>query len=430
MITPSFSLTATERVLPKLALDFTTGTLDNRVTFTRTTDATYKATYTNSSGYVTAATNNQPRFDYNPITLACKGLLIEESRTNVILYSENFADGVRWGFSRATPTANVATSPANDLTASSLIETAATTGAHNIQQAYTSSAAAYSFSVYVKAAGRSQVILCETVNDFGLGFDLTNGTTFNQNYVGTNVSTYSITNVGNGWYRCSITGTLTAALHSFRIVMCSSATAGGWNYTGDGTSGVYLWGAQLELGAFPTSYIPNLALGSTTRNADVAKMTGTNFSSWFNSTQGTLCVNADQSNAASSTRTMVSFSTGLTANSGIEITYANGSSRINFRYWDTVGGVAVGSINSSGFTPAADTFYKSAFGYQTNNFGAATNGTSFADDVSGTVAGSADTLNFGKYFSDANFLNGHIKYFAYYPQRLLDREIQAISKQG
>lgn len=59
MITPYFGLTATERVLPKLALDFTTASLDSRITFTRTTDATHPATYVDSNGYVTSATNNQ-----------------------------------------------------------------------------------------------------------------------------------------------------------------------------------------------------------------------------------------------------------------------------------------------------------------------------------------------------------------------------------
>ncbi len=88
MITPSFSLTATERVLPKLALDFTTASLDSRVTFTRTTGASNPATYVSSTGYITSATNNQPRFDYDPITLTCKGLLIEESRANIFIESE------------------------------------------------------------------------------------------------------------------------------------------------------------------------------------------------------------------------------------------------------------------------------------------------------------------------------------------------------
>lgn len=84
MITPAYGLTATERVLPSLALDFTTGSLDPRVTFTRTGNT---ATVTNSSGVITAINADLPRFDYNPVTLAPRGLLIEEARTNLLLNS-------------------------------------------------------------------------------------------------------------------------------------------------------------------------------------------------------------------------------------------------------------------------------------------------------------------------------------------------------
>ena len=84
MITPGFALTATERVLPRMALDFTTASLDPRVTFTR---AGNTATVTNSSGAIVGINANLPRFDYNPTTLVCKGLLIEESRTNLLLNS-------------------------------------------------------------------------------------------------------------------------------------------------------------------------------------------------------------------------------------------------------------------------------------------------------------------------------------------------------
>jgi len=89
MITPSFSLTATERVLPKLALDFTTANLDPRITFTRSGST---ATRVNSSGYIEAVAANIPRFDFNPTTLVCNGLLIEDSRTNICLQSEDLSN--------------------------------------------------------------------------------------------------------------------------------------------------------------------------------------------------------------------------------------------------------------------------------------------------------------------------------------------------
>ena len=100
MITPSFSLTATERVLPRLALDFTTAALDPRVTFTRLGNT---ATVTNSSGVIALVNANIPRFDYNPTTLVCNGLLIEESRTNVLLNS--LIDGTSLGTQVVTVTA-------------------------------------------------------------------------------------------------------------------------------------------------------------------------------------------------------------------------------------------------------------------------------------------------------------------------------------
>lgn len=84
MITPSYGLTATERVLPKLALDFTTAALDPRVTLTRTGNT---ATVINSSGVIVGVNANLPRFDFDPITLICKGLLIEETRANALLNS-------------------------------------------------------------------------------------------------------------------------------------------------------------------------------------------------------------------------------------------------------------------------------------------------------------------------------------------------------
>lgn len=87
MSIPSFAPTATERVLPKLALDFTTASLDPWITFTR---AGSTATRVNASGHIEPVSADIPRFDYDPITLACKGLLIGEARSNNLISSINF----------------------------------------------------------------------------------------------------------------------------------------------------------------------------------------------------------------------------------------------------------------------------------------------------------------------------------------------------
>ena len=153
MITPSFSLTATERVLPKLALDFTTASLDSRVTFTRTTDATHPATYIGSDGLVASAANNQPRFDYDPVTLACKGLLIEESRANLLLQSNTF--DTSWTATRASAVSQTVTAPDGSSSAFKLTEDSTASNTHFIQQNVTGTLAAYTWSVYAKAGERN-----------------------------------------------------------------------------------------------------------------------------------------------------------------------------------------------------------------------------------------------------------------------------------
>jgi len=101
MITPSFALTATERVLPRLALDFTTANLDPRITFTR---ALGTATRVNASGLIEAVAADTARFDFNHVTLACRGLLVEEARTNFLWPSANltlYSAGIFVGCSAA-----------------------------------------------------------------------------------------------------------------------------------------------------------------------------------------------------------------------------------------------------------------------------------------------------------------------------------------
>ena len=128
MITPSFSITATERVLPKLALDFTTASLDPRITFTR---ALNTATKVNSSGFIETVNADTPRFDYDPITKVCKGLLIEESRTNQALQSENLT--TTWTRTGVNAFGSPAASPANTNTAYAVIENTSG-GGHFVRQ--------------------------------------------------------------------------------------------------------------------------------------------------------------------------------------------------------------------------------------------------------------------------------------------------------
>lgn len=417
MITPSFGLTATERVLPKLALDFTTASLDSRVTFTRTTSASNPATYVNSSGVITAATNNQPRFDYDPVTLACKGLLIEESRSNSLSYSQTF-DNAAWAGNNATINAAAAISPDGTNNAYSLIENTAT-GIHRINRASVvtvTNGVTYTATGYFKSNGRNifRLYFTDNVTSWAVEFNLT---TVSTSVSGLNApASYGISAVGNGWFRCFMTMTAGATqnVNAWQVRLCSAA--GTESYTGNGTSGIYIWGAQMEAGAFATSYIPTTTT-ALTRNADVATMTGSNFSDWFNASEGTFVANSAALVASGYSRA-VQVSDNTTSNF---INVTTNTSQIR------TGGVFQASFTSGGSVVAGQ-YYQTSLAYKLNDCASATNGGTTLTDTSVTlptvnqmVIGGQTTTNIG---------SGYIRKIMYWPSRLTNAEVQAFSKQG
>jgi hypothetical protein len=411
MITPAYALTATERVLPNMALDFTTGVLDSRVTIAR---ALNTATCVNSSGFVEIVNANLPRFDYNPVTLAPKGLLIEEARTNLMLYSEQL-NNLTWVKFASSVTANSTNGPDGALTADTLTENTAT-GQHGVYQgAAVVSGTAYSFSGYVKANGRSivQFLLQATGNVYFVEFNLTNVTTTNRSGTGT----ATITDAGNGWYRITATATATGTgLGYWQLNLCSAANT--ISYTGDGVSGVFLWGAQMEAGAFATSYIPTVA-STVTRNADVVSMTGTNFSSWYNASAGMFVVDADI--------------IGFNANNMLLAVTDSGSTNLiqqflvgatTSRFLVRTSGSDQAAMDS---TISASAVFRIASAYAANNFATAANGGAIQTDTIGTIP-TVDRLGIGSRIGSLIY-NGHVCAIRYYPLRPTNAEVQAFSKQ-
>lgn len=415
MITPSFSLTATERVLPKLALDFTTGSLDPRVTFTRTTNATAPATYVNSAGHVTSSADNQPRFDYSPTTLSCKGLLIEESRTNAMRQSQTF--DVTWTPVSATFAAGATTSPDGTVNGYKLEEDA-TNAAHYFQQSCsTVSGSTYTASIYIKAAERSVIYFrFATVNKYGY-FDVSTQTVSGLSSGTTGI----IEDAGQGWYRCilTFTTTYTGSAEAFRVY--ASPAAGTAGYQGVLGYGLYAWGAQLEAGAFATSYIPTTTT-ALTRNADVATMTGTNFSSWFNASQGSFEFVGDLP-------ALFNGPTFIKADNGTETEryFLYGNSSFSPTIVVTDGGASQ-TTRSSG-TLVANTQFKTVYGYKLDDFGISTNAGSVQTDTTGTLP-TVTQLGIGcnAAGTPAAFMNGHVAKVFYWPQKLTSAEIRAFSK--
>lgn len=400
MITASYALTATERVLPRLALDFTTGSLDARVTVTR---ALNTATCVNSSGYIQTVNSNLPRFDYSPVTLNPKGLLIEESRANLFTYSNDISNAI-WSKIGLLPiTSSTEISPSGLTDVNALIEDTSN-GGHLFYQAPTTTAAAHGFSLYAKPAGRNWILLINlTTGDYSY-FNIATGA----KGFATGTSNPDITPVGNGWYRCSITGTCTAAANLFAVYL---ASANGVNtYQGNGTSGIYFYGAQVELGAFPTSYIPTTST-SLTRNADAVSMTGTNFSSWYNQSEGAIVCSVS---GGKNSVWAVSYDMGTTGN----LAYVRQTS-------PTAVSSVINGAGSSAASITADAAYTTALAYKNNDCAFAINGGQLST-FAGTP-GTATDLIIGS-LNGSFVLNGHVKKLMFYPQRLTNAECVAFSK--
>jgi len=367
-----------------------------------------------------AATDNVARFDHNPTTGESLGLLVEEQRTNLLLRSEGF-DNAAWTKTdiNGTLTANAAVAPDGNLTAE-LFQEDTTNNPRVIRQAVSSSGS-NTFALYAKQAYGNRFLTLYMTNSGFLGtarvhatFDLTLGTVTISGATGAGVFTSaSITPVGNGWYRCAVIGeTLLNRCISINAVNNTSIAA---SYTGDGYSGIYIWGAQLEAGAFPTSYIPTVA-SQVTRSADAASMTGANFSSWYNQGEGTMYGEVVDPKGT------VLFGTGNTFDNTAYIT-TGASGNVTIRSF----GAAVATFSRSVPTAGAT---KAAFAYKTNDFNAASSGTASTTDTSGTVPYEQVRLSFGSspwQTAPGAMINGYIRKLSYYPKRLTNEQLQALT---
>jgi len=391
--------------------------LEQRSAVTAYTVTTTQA-ITNYIPQLLTAASGVARFDNNPTTFESLGLLIEESRTNLLTYSEQF-DNAAWTKTRASITANTIVAPDGTLTGDKLVDTTDASTTHLISQSASFvSGTTYTTTLYAKKGEIRYVRLGFGATAFGaiqVGFfDLQDGVVTTTS----GTVTTSMTSVGNGWWRIRVTATATATTSdAVQINLTLNGTSS--NFTGDGYSGIYIWGAQLEAGAFATSYIPTVA-SQVTRAAEVASMTGTNFSSWYNAGQGTLYAEANTPSFATNyvfadinNNSISTYIRQSTASTGTTTQLAISDNAV--------------LVAAPGVSVTLGSYRKMAGAYAVDSVQQSVNGFLGTEDTSSIIPSGLVQMNIGTRSSGASPVNGTIKKIAYYPLRVTNAQLQGLT---
>ena len=325
-----------------------------------------------------------PRFDHDPATGESLGLLMEKAATNILLKSEKMNEWVVGNGSSVT--ANQAVAPDGTTTADRVQHGSG--GSSWIRQDILTVGKTYTASVYAKA------VTPGTNNRFTI--DLGSFPT-----LGDFIAT-------DQWQRFSFA--FTALNNRFYLNNGDDSFA----------TDVYFWGAQVEEGLFATSYIPTDS-SSVTRATDTAEITGTNFSSFFNQSAGTIF--ADNAyTGLNSFDFVLDFSDGTTDNrhSLFYLTTANPRTlRARTRVSTDQSALEVA-------IPASGVFAKTAYAYASNNFAVSSAGSSVLTDSTGSIP-TINQLSIGATHANGAPYSGHIKRIAYFPTRVDNTTLQKIT---
>lgn len=394
---------------PTKTFDFTLGSMPSGVTFSRTT----QGTYINSSGLLTLAAVDAPRLDYDLSTLTAKGLLIEPAATNLALQSGDLANAAWSTFANGSGsvgrTANSGVAPDGTTTAAKIdLNRAASSEYAEIFQNITLSGV-NTASLYFKAFA---------AGDIGKQISVAG-------FTSSNIGTVNVTLTAS-WQRVPVTFSSVAASTSVQAIFgylptstFSTAT------TQTGVVSFYVSAVQVEAGSVATSYIPTTS-AAVARAADVASVTGTNFSSWYNQSEGTF---ANMATAAAD---------------GAVIGLWNRSILTAFQDGNNLHAIAIGSGSDLNkiipFTETASSFVsvligpvvnpgtqsKAAYAYKANDFAASINGGSVLTDTSGGLP-TPTALYIGSVDGSQGLFHGYIKKIDFYNTRLSDANLQAIT---
>jgi hypothetical protein len=369
---------------------------NNLITFSRNSIGTYVG----SDGLIKTASANEPRFDHDPLTGESLGLLVEEARTNLLPRSDQIGISP-WGIrtnagNSATVQQNALLSPDGLLTASKVTISRVANDFSGIFQDISTISGTYTFSAWMR---------------------LDNG-----------VSDKSIQIHSGDLSNNRINVTLTSAWQR----VTSTFTGGSYTYVGIGnwysnlpdnwigSTPFYIWGAQLEQGSFPTSYIPTTST-EVTRSADDASITGSNFSSWYNQSEGTVIWRGIFNNfeGGSGNSAVFSINDGTASTNRFSMrpqnTLATSSGNNMFGGWDW------------GYSNSKNTQMNIAFAIKSGNYALVASGVERNTSSSASVP-VVDRITSFNSFEEGLISNVvHHKQLIYYPTRLTDAQLQSIT---
>jgi hypothetical protein len=368
---------------------------------------------------------NLPRLDY--LNSTCPNLLLEPQRSNIALYSEQFNNSA-WSTSNVTVTANNATSPDGYINADAIVENTATSVTRRVLPLLPfigTGGAYYSFSAYVKKIPNQPTRHIYWMCQFGADaiFAHFNMTNFTVNQVatsgnGSNASA-SIIAVGNDWYRITLSGIVSNTggdyYNQFYFENLVRTGFTPQDYTGNGTSGFYLYGWQIEAGAYATSYVPTLG-AARTRGADSCSKTG--ISSLIGQTEGTIYFEIQLPNPASEGGRIL-----MQIGSGSQrIYFAKDSSTQNIFQLATQSSAGYNFINTANLTTST---VKMAIAYKSGQNAFYLNGTLIS-----TASATANPTSMSQIvFGDPTFGNSEtiVKEAILFPTRLSNSELAQLT---
>jgi len=374
------------------------------------------ATRINKDGLIETVGNGVSRLNYpmiDGVVSGCPHHILEPQRSNLLSYSNDFS---QWSNGSSLISSNTFISPDGTLNASTLDKTSSY-GAIGIGTSSASVGQVYTFSVFVKINTTNYISLRVGggSNDVRKEINLITGVVTDG--AGANQSGFIDSNVENfnkDFYRASITVTGDAT-----TLTCNVYAGEVGNTTNDGLIDIY--GAMLEQGSYPTSYIPTN--GSTvTRSAETANGSGN--SEVFNDSEGVLFANINSQTLSSGNDRVLSISDGTT-NNRIFIGFRESAGGVIYSFV-IVGGVAQANYNTN--ITSLNTYSKVTLKYKQNDFSIYVNGFKVYEDTSGSVfpSGTLSNLSFNQGISSNNFY-GKTKELGYYDTALTDAELEYIT---